>query len=667
MAQSRVLLVHEEDQVGGAVEAVMAAAPSVVTTTDTDLASDWLTTTEFDCVVAARAQPTRETLTMLEQAAEEQPQAVTLLHAATLPDGITEQASKRGISNVLTGHDGYETLQETVREATAQPDTIGPTEASQPVADLDEHSPTTEQIVRAVEQAPLGVTIIDPTLPDDPIVYLNDAYEALSGYSESELLGHNLQALQGPRTDPERVATLHEGIEARTETSVELRNYRADGTQFWNRMLIAPVHDGDEVSHIVGFQEDVTARREAEERARRRAASLDTERRTLDRAYERFVAVLDAVTSVLARAPTRAAVLREVRAALGDIEPYIGGWAAYIDHDRGNPLAKVIDGHTAATTDISLRLDTDGPVATAYQTRTVTTARSADISAAPITPEAFDATTLIVVPLGYRHTVQGLLGIYVDHLEVTLGRETTVLGGIGTVLGQGLSAYRIQQALHADVFLELEFELTDPSLRHQQLADAVGGTVTHSRFDTHLEEADRLHVTIDQPEEDTEQAVAELAFVQSVNSVVSQGDQVIVSLTIDRLPIIEHLAAAGLSLHELHATGDHIRLRGRTPTTTDIRSVVDALETTFESVELRSQREGQGTEHDPGEFVAAVKERLTDRQLAALETAYEAGYFEWPRPVEGNELAESMGITRQTFHQHLRAAEQKLFDAFFDS
>lgn len=664
MAQSRVLLVHQDSHPEGAVEAVMAAAPSVVTTTDADVATEWLTTTEFDCVVATMSQPTRATLTLLERAAEEQPPATTILYASTLPEETDQTES---ISTVLTEEESHERLTAAIEQATAQPAALGPTGDPQAVSDPEEHTPTTDQLVRAVDQAPLGVTMIDPGLPENPIVYLNEAYEELSGYSEEELLGHSLQVLQGPRTDPESVASLQEGIETAAKTSVEMRNYRADGTQFWNRIVTAPVYDDGELTHIVGFQEDITARRAAEERARRRAASLDTERRGLDRANERFIAVLDAVTDVLADAPTREAVLTDVREALDTIEPYIGGWVADIDHDRGDPLAAIIDGQSPATAEISLRLDTSGPVATAYQTASVTTARSADVPAAPIDPDAFDATTLIVVPLTYRETVQGLLGIYVDHLEVALDRETTVFSGIGTVIGQGLSAYRIQQALHADVYLELEFELADPQLRHQQLAQAVDSPVEHSRFDTHSEETNRLHVVVDGAVEEVTEAVNELSFVESVTAVVDRGDGVIVSLAVDRLPIIEHLGAAGLSLSNLRATESSVVLTGRTPTTTDVRSVVDALDTNIETVTLRSRREEQEADHEPGEFVAAVKNTLTDRQLAALETAYEAGYFEWPRPVEGNELAESMGITRQTFHQHLRAAEQKLFEVFFDT
>jgi predicted DNA binding protein len=60
-----------------------------------------------------------------------------------------------------------------------------------------------------------------------------------------------------------------------------------------------------------------------------------------------------------------------------------------------------------------------------------------------------------------------------------------------------------------------------------------------------------------------------------------------------------------------------------------------------------------------------VRASLTDRQLSALQTAYFAGFFEWPHEVSGDELASSMDVTRSTFHQHLRAGQRKLLASFF--
>ncbi|ELZ28795.1 PAS sensor protein [Halosimplex carlsbadense 2-9-1] len=133
---------------------------------------------------------------------------------------------------------------------------------------------------RVIESAPVGITVADVTEPDEPLVSVNDRFEALTGYEESECLGRNCRFLQGEDTDEEAVARLRRAVDDEAETTVELRNYRADGTEFWNRVRVAPVeNDEGEVTHYVGFQEDVTERVE-------RQAELDRERSLLDSIFE---------------------------------------------------------------------------------------------------------------------------------------------------------------------------------------------------------------------------------------------------------------------------------------------------------------------------------------------------------------------------------------------
>jgi PAS domain S-box-containing protein len=118
---------------------------------------------------------------------------------------------------------------------------------------------------RAIEAASVGVTIADATGEDNPIIYANEAFESLTGYSEAEILGRNCRTLQGPDTDPGAVATLRQGLEEDTPVKQELLNVTADGTPFWNEVTITPVRDDrGAVTHYVGFQRDVTERKRRE-------------------------------------------------------------------------------------------------------------------------------------------------------------------------------------------------------------------------------------------------------------------------------------------------------------------------------------------------------------------------------------------------------------------
>jgi len=118
---------------------------------------------------------------------------------------------------------------------------------------------------RAMDEAPVGVTISDPDREDNPLIYLNERFESLTGYSD--VIGENCRFLQGEETDPETREELREAIDEQRPVSVDILNYRKNGQKFWNRVDIAPVHDDDgTVTNYVGFQMDITERKIRERR-----------------------------------------------------------------------------------------------------------------------------------------------------------------------------------------------------------------------------------------------------------------------------------------------------------------------------------------------------------------------------------------------------------------
>jgi PAS domain S-box-containing protein len=112
---------------------------------------------------------------------------------------------------------------------------------------------------RAIDEAPVGVTIADPSRADTPLVYVNDTFVELTGYPREETLGRSCRFLQGPETRAEPVREMRAALDAEEPVTVELRNYRTDGETFWNRVSLVPLTDDrGEVEHWVGFQQDVT-------------------------------------------------------------------------------------------------------------------------------------------------------------------------------------------------------------------------------------------------------------------------------------------------------------------------------------------------------------------------------------------------------------------------
>lgn len=116
----------------------------------------------------------------------------------------------------------------------------------------------------AADAATNTILVTDPSLPDNPIIYINPAFERLTGYAASEALGKNCRFLQGEDTEQVGVHLLRYAIIAHKPIIVELRNYRKDGTMFWNELHVTPIFKDGTPRYFVGIQHDVTARKEIE-------------------------------------------------------------------------------------------------------------------------------------------------------------------------------------------------------------------------------------------------------------------------------------------------------------------------------------------------------------------------------------------------------------------
>ncbi|MFJ2044562.1 MULTISPECIES: HAMP domain-containing sensor histidine kinase [Paenibacillus] len=119
-----------------------------------------------------------------------------------------------------------------------------------------------------------SVTVVDATLPDFPLMYVNEYFSELTGYSAEESIGQNCRFLQGPDTDPETVQKIREALKKRQSIKTEILNYTKHGQKFWNELNIDPIFDDSgECLFFVGIQYDISERKYAEQQLRM-AASL---------------------------------------------------------------------------------------------------------------------------------------------------------------------------------------------------------------------------------------------------------------------------------------------------------------------------------------------------------------------------------------------------------
>jgi PAS domain S-box-containing protein len=167
------------------------------------------------------------------------------------------------------------------------------------IAELERANVELSLRVRALEVSTEGITISDAGKPDNPLIYVNAGFEQLTGYSREEVLQRNCRFLQGEETPSEALEQLREATRNGEPCTVELLNYRKDGTPFWNRLSITPLRDADgTVTHYVGIQSDISRRMEAEEEVRSALELLEATNQQLTRANRRMKYNLEAAARV---------------------------------------------------------------------------------------------------------------------------------------------------------------------------------------------------------------------------------------------------------------------------------------------------------------------------------------------------------------------------------
>ena len=139
------------------------------------------------------------------------------------------------------------------------------------VTDLnDEHGPINlELLKKAVDASNDGIVIAEQEGDDNILIYVNKAFERLTGYTADEILYQDCRFLQTGDREQEGLQEVRAAIKEGRSTRVVLRNYHKDGTMFWNELSLSPIrNDQDQLTYYIGIQKDVTAQIEAEARAR---------------------------------------------------------------------------------------------------------------------------------------------------------------------------------------------------------------------------------------------------------------------------------------------------------------------------------------------------------------------------------------------------------------
>ncbi|MFW5965583.1 MAG: PAS domain-containing protein [Halodesulfurarchaeum sp.] len=501
----------------------------------------------------------------------------------------------------------------------------------------------------AMDGAPVGITISDTDLPDNPLIYVNDSFVDITGYEREEIIGTNCRFLQGEDTDPDRVAAMAAAVEHEQDVAVELKNYRKDGEPFWNRVEIAPIRRDGDVQYFVGYQADVTDRKEAE-------IALAEERATLAHVLSRVTSLVPDVAESIVESDSREALessLAERFATVSDLER---AWVGRYNPSTG--LVKPVAGEGRPDEPLSVTGEAEtGPLARAVTDGTVTvTSEPAELFGAT------GPTAAALIPLRYRDTVYGLLAVGSTEPDVFDDRETVVMAAIGKAAGAALNAIERVSLAAAETVTEARIEVADRSMPLVSLAETLSGEITADGRVTASGDGPVVLLTVSGG---TGQPVAEVVESDPSLAIVAETEtSMVLEWTVPDGPLARSLQDARLD--GLSATPTGVTLRFETASKHMANTVVGRFREAYGGVELLAFHEVSDRAVSGEDFRESVTQDLTERQLEALQKAYVSGFFDWPRAVEGEALAEAMSIHPSTFHQHLRAAEGKLIGAYLD-
>ncbi len=269
--------------------------------------------------------------------------------------------------------------------------------------------------------------------------------------------------------------------------------------------------------------------------------------------------------------------------------------------------------------------------------------------------------TAVVVPVGHGGRTYGVLVLRTDAGEVGSAVRSE-LALLGDVVGLAVYAAQSKKLLLSERVQQLELEVTDPGCLAVAVSEATDGfcEVEHQTLTNDGDHLCYLQVEDATPEE-ARGATADIGPVTDCR-VVDTGDGECLLEVVKTRSGAEAMMDVGATVRRATADGGVGTLVVEAPLSADVREIVDAYTAQNPGSHLVAKREIDRSVPAAGALATSVNDVLTEKQQSVLTAAYYAGYFEWPRANTAEEVADSLGISPATLHQHLRTAERKLLD-----
>jgi predicted DNA binding protein len=243
--------------------------------------------------------------------------------------------------------------------------------------------------------------------------------------------------------------------------------------------------------------------------------------------------------------------------------------------------------------------------------------------------------------------------------------EIAALRNLGAQIANAVTAVRWKRLLLADRLLELEFRTDDPASLFVAGSAELGCTF-HLMGVVPLDGGSLLYyLTVSGTSPDEVLAFTRDA-AESARLVADYHNKSVLEVTVKNASVAGNVIEQGANLRELVAEDGHARIRCEVTPFTDVREFAEDVVAGSPSASLVAKREVGPSVRSPTEFQRSLDSQLTDRQRSVLQAAYHAGYFDWPRGSTAEDIADSIGVSSPTLHNHLRRGQRKLLATFFD-
>ncbi|MFB6223035.1 MAG: bacterio-opsin activator domain-containing protein [Haloarcula sp.] len=514
-----------------------------------------------------------------------------------------------------------------------------------------------------LDTLPINIAVLDD---EGTILFTNRAWREFAGDVDGEMEGMNYFATTDVDAD-EYAGKALDGIESVIDGEQDLftMEYPCHSLEEkqWFMMRVAPLPDDESGSAVVAHI-DITQRKLAELAAERRSEELQAERQNLQQLADRVDGLLKAVMGDVLTVDSREAIQQTVCDRLAAVDSYQFAWMSELDL-RDETLSS-----TALSADrpmsLSISLDDDDPVATAARTEEMQV-ETVGIDGQHSQLVGSEIESVAAVPLVSGESLYGVLTVYADTDDVFDPREQAVLGTIGRATAAAIDARETSRLLTADNVTEVELHVTDPDVFYIAVASELGCSMEYGGSVPDGEETVMFFLV----ETDDPSAVCATAAdhpeVSSVTHVSTAESTALFEFTVADPPVVSLVADRGAQTQDIAVEPGQATVAVTLPATMETRTVVEQVRDQFPESKLLSVQERDEPPVSRQAFIATVEDRLTNRQLTALRKGFLGGFFDWPRDVSGEQLAESMDICPSTFHQHLRAGERKLLVELFEN